>query len=116
MTLTFSSRGPAPVRPLARGARRALPYGRRSLGHPDLDRAFAAVHALHPFARAAFGRGWVGLEFADPVPWPLFLRLEVSRPFWPLAAALSRRIGAGRVRALTLGDGVLEATVLSSTI
>ena len=87
-----------------------------------LDRALAAVHRLHPIRetleetapappRGLRPPGRVTFAFARPVPWPLFLLMDLAAPFAPAAAGLSHRLGRRELAAFALGAGEIEVSL-----
>ena len=72
--------------------------------------ALKAFHALSPVARVrAAPKGRWTLELERPLPWPLFLRCDVSAAFAPRAAQLSLILRDAPVSALEFDGEALWA-------
>lgn len=98
------------VRPPQAGRPRSrAPFREGLMGDKSLDRTLLQAHALHPFREAVLDSGGARFTFERPVPWPLFLRLDLARPFEPRAAELGSRLdGPGVVSVALRADGAIE--------
>jgi hypothetical protein len=76
--------------------------------------ALAVFHGLCEIAavESSAKGGWT-LILAEPVPWPLFLRTDLSAPFVPRAAQLSLLLRDLRVTALDFDGEALWARFVS---
>lgn len=89
----------------------ARPFG-PGLGDAQLDALLGAVDGLYKIEGVRAEPGRLIFYFARPVPWPLFALLELARPFQPVAAAWTRRVGTRAVRAFGLGAGVMDVELI----
>jgi hypothetical protein len=80
-------------------------------GVAELDRVLAEVHRLHPIAGARASGDGMAWTFARPVPWPLFLRLELAKPFHAAAAELCAALADVSVEEFALRGGKAELRV-----
>ncbi len=95
--------GPRAPRPRARFSPEAFPS--------PIAEGLAAFHAREPLAGVEFGPGsgvWTLLP-ARPVPWPRFLRCDLSAAFAPRAAALCLAFRDARIVALEFDATALWA-------
>lgn len=83
-----------------------------ALGHPELRKTLEDVHRLHPLRAMRLEGEEASFRFALPVPWPFFIRLDLSRPFTPSAARLCGALGDRAVSEFSLSSGRMEASVL----
>ena len=94
-----------PVRKL-----KSKPFKAKDFGEPSAA-ALAEFHALVPVRRviSTEGRdGWI-LELERFIPWPLFLRCDVSAAFTARASQLSLLLRDARVRAIEFDGEALWA-------
>ncbi len=101
------------LKSLLGGADRALvtrPFRAKDFDEPVAS-ALAVFHGLCPIAEVQSVRGGDGwtLVLAKPVPWPLFLRTDLSAPFVPRAAQLALILRDARVVALDFDGEALWA-------
>ncbi len=94
------------VRPIDGG--KSIPFGRKSLGDPQLDGILKTVSNLHPIKDVVSEPGRLAFRFFKPVPWPLFAVLEFARAFQPAAAQWARAAVTHEVRSFGLGAGVMD--------
>ena len=85
------------------------PYRPGMLGEPELDELLSRTHRLHPIREIGCARGRLTVVFERPVPWPLFLRLDLAKPL--AGESLKRAADRSCVRAVAIGGGKISALV-----